>query len=1003
MGKKLIISALVFLLVVPVMFAQSNVSGSLAGNVKDASGGALPGVTVELSGPAMQGTRSSVTDGSGSFRFVNVPPGEGYKVTATLSGFAPTTKTIARVYLGQEGTVDFTLKAAVSEAITVTAEAPLVDVSKTTTGVNVTSRQFESLPTARTFQSLTTMAPGVNMDMANSRNAQLGNSPQVGASSAPENNYIIDGLSTTDVREGTSGTNLTMNFVEEVQVMTGGYSAEYGRSTGGVFSVITKSGGNEIHGDAFGYYSNHSWTSKDVSNVNRNVSVGSPQTDSRDLGVSIGGPIMKDRLWYFGAFNPSHRTVHQGSWTALGPDPVTGLLPPIGDQPTEYTVKTNFYAGKLTFAASPNHNFVFTAFGDPTTEKGWLIRGVNAVPADTLTANRKDKIGSNNVNFRYTGVITPSFLAEVNLGRHQRDNVLQPASAASLAVPRQIDLTQNNLTLGGFNRNVDEKGTRDAWSAKLTNYFGKNEFRYGVDFEANKYVANTHETWYQFVGPSSSSRLVNECKGKTCSQLQERIYSVDGSGKTDNDAAFFQDQWKVKSNLQFNLGLRYETQKLSSARGVYLASDAAEASDPTTADHVGSYTMKGNWAPRLGVVWDPMDNGRSKIYAYAGRFFEATPLDLNIRALNGEDYIINDYQHVQSSTPLFWYNPSGFPIPDAVRTGGINAVTQNGWTKYRVRDLEGVSVITAIASDLKAQYQDEYILGGEYQFANVWSAGVRLVDRELKRVIEDFGVFGDPTDPTALTGYGIGNPSQGALGGGTGANAFPAPQRYYRAAEFTVQRAFRDNWQLYASYVYARARGNYEGLFVSGYEQLDPNITALYDLPSFLNNAEGKLRADKPINFKIHSSYLFPFGLTVSEGFYLSSGIPQSALGPDTINGYGNGTIFLKSRGSEGRTPTVYNLDLHADYALPMFKSNGMKLSAIVDVFNVTNAHKALETDMNYIYQGMPGATFYDDPAHQDANGEPKFVAGGPSSPYFGQGSVFQAPRSAQIGLRLTY
>jgi len=983
MGKKLIISALVLLLAVPVLFAQSNTAGSVAGTVKDASGGALPGVTVELAGPAMQGTRSAVTGGSGEYRFVNVPPGEGYKVTANLSGFAPQTKTIAHVYLGQEAGIEFTMRAAVSEAITVTAEAPLVDVSKTTTGVNVTSRQFESLPTARTFQSLTTMAPGVEMNMSDTRNAQLGNSPNVGASSAPENNYIIDGLSTTDVRYGTSGTNLTMNFVEEVQVMTGGYSAEYGRSTGGVFNVITKSGGNEFHGDVFGYYSAKDWASDTLANPRRGLDVGASLADSRDLGASLGGPIMKDKLWFFGAYNPSHRTVHVGQWN-----------PPLGDQPTEYKRDTTFYAGKLTWSANPNHNFVFTAFGDPTKEKGWLIRGVNASPALESSANRKNNVGSNNVNARYTGVITQAFLAEVNVGRHQRDNDLGPNSTIGASVPRQIDETNSTLQLGGFQRTQKEKSSRDAYSVKLTNYLGKNELRYGVDVENNKYDANTHETWYRYFGPTSSSRLVGACKGGTCDQMQERIYSVDGSGKTDNNAAFLQDQWKVKSNLQFNLGLRYEDQKISSARGVYTADSAAAISDPK---HIGSYTLKNNWAPRLGVVWDPKDNGRSKIFAYAGRFFEAMPLDMNIRALNGEDYIINDYQHA-ASTPLYWYNPTGNPIPDPVRAGGNNAATVNGWTKYRIRNLTGLDVITPISSDLKAQYQDEFILGGEYQFANVWSAGVRVVDRELKRVVEDFGVFGDPTDPSALTGYGIANPGEGNLGA-----AYPKPKRYYRAAEFTVQRAFRDNWQLYASYVYAQAKGNYEGLFVSGYEQLDPNITALYDLPSFLNNAEGKLRADKPINLKIHSSYMFPFGLTVSEGLYYSSGIPISMLAPDTVNGYGDGTIFLKSRGSEGRTPNYYNLDLHADYALPIFRNSSTKLSAIVDVFNATNAHKALEVDQNYIYQGMPGATFYDAPAHQDANGEPIFVSGGPSSPYFKTGSVFQAPRTVQVGLRLTY
>src|SRR5439155_17433744 len=137
---------------------------------------------------------------------------------------------------------------------------------------------------ARSFQQLTTIAPGVTLEMSEHDTRQLGNSPNVGASSAPENNYIIDGLSTTDPRDGTSGTNLTMNFVEEVQVMTGGYSAEYGRSTGGVFNVITKSGGNEFHGDVFGYYSAKDWASDNVALFKRG---GTEAPNGRTVGASL--------------------------------------------------------------------------------------------------------------------------------------------------------------------------------------------------------------------------------------------------------------------------------------------------------------------------------------------------------------------------------------------------------------------------------------------------------------------------------------------------------------------------------------------------------------------------------------------------------------------------------------------------------------------------------------------------------------------------------------------
>ena len=989
MKKRIITSVVFMLLLASPGFAQAT-AGSLVGTVADSSGAALPGVTVELSGPAMQGVRTTVTDSGGSYRFQNVPPGNNYKLTATLSGFGPASKTVARVYLGQEGTVNLVLQAALSEAITVTAEAPLVDVSKTTTGVNVTSRQFESLPTQRTFQQLTTLAPGVNMEMGESRSNQLANSPNVGASSAPENNYIIDGLSTTDVRYGTSGTNLTMNFVEEVQVMTGGYSAEYGRSTGGVFNVITKSGSNELRGEVFGYLSQGDWTDKRLTRAQKGTDFTADVVDSRDIGLSLGGPIIKDRLWFFGAFNPSNRETDIGE-----------AAPLIGDAATAFTQKTTSYAAKLTFALAPSHNLVATAFGDPTTQEGWLVRGLTAPPAELGAADRKAEVGSSNLNLRYNGIITENFLVEANLGRHEKENQLHPNSERGRTIPRQIDETCcGGFQRGGFQRSQNDTATRNAYGIKFGNFLHSHELHYGVDQESNKYSADTQETWYRHFGVISTSRFVGDCAGHDCTQIQERIYNVQGEGTTDSQAAFLQDQWKVRPNLQLNLGIRWERQKLTSDRGAYVASSVEEVLDP---EHVDTITLDNNWAPRLGVVWDPLNNGRSKVYAYAGRFFEAIPLDLNIRAISGEDYLINDYSHLPvAGNPNYWYNPNGNPIPASVRQGP-RGTTAAGWTVYRLRNLTAAN-FTPLDRDLKAQYQEEFIVGGEYQFGDVWSAGIRLVDRELRRVVEDIGTFepgDDPGSPPALSGYVIGNPGEGNLGA-----PFEKPKRYYRAAEFTVQRAFRDNFQLMASYVYARARGNYEGLFMSGYEQLDPNILALYDIPSFLQNAEGKLRADRPVNFKVHSSYRFPFGLTVSEGFYYTSGSPISAQGPELENGYGDGTIFLQPRGSLGRTDNVWSLDLHADYALPLFRGTNRSISLILDVFNVTNEQAVLEVDQDYIYQALenePAYAAWFANSNLDFNGNPKFLANAPASPFFGTPQLYQSPRSVQLGVRVSF
>ena len=296
-------------LAAPLATAQT--SGSVSGVITDETGAVLPGAAVNVSGPRLQGVRTATTDAQGRYRFSNIPAGDDYKVTASLSGFQPLTKEGLHVFLGQDATVNLQIKAALTEAVTVVGESPLVDVTRTTTGVNVTASQFETLPTARNFQQLTTLAPGVTIEMGD-HDSRFATSPNVGSSSAPENNYIIDGLSATDPRFGTSGTNLTMNFVQEVQVMTGGYGAEYGRSTGGVFNVVTKSGGNAFHGDVFTYYRNKDWSPDQVvRRRNKETTTYFNGDTNADFGASLGGLIVKDKLWFFAAADPTRRSTHR--------------------------------------------------------------------------------------------------------------------------------------------------------------------------------------------------------------------------------------------------------------------------------------------------------------------------------------------------------------------------------------------------------------------------------------------------------------------------------------------------------------------------------------------------------------------------------------------------------------------------------------------------------------------------------------------------------------------
>ncbi|MEO8137641.1 MAG: TonB-dependent receptor, partial [Betaproteobacteria bacterium] len=765
-----------------------------------------------------------------------------------------------------------------------------------------------------------------------------------------------------DPRYGTSGVNLTMNFIAEVQVMTGGYQAEFGRSTGGVFNVITKSGSNAFHGDLFTYFQSKSWTpASSVRRQNKELVTFADRNTNTDVGASLGGPLVRDKLWFFGAVDPNRRTTYIG-----GEQGVVGVN-------RQYDYSSNVYAAKLTWAPTGGSSVVLTAFGDPTSREGWLTNP----NADESSAIRREETGSSNIGAHYTAALRSTWLLEASGGRYRARADLAPASAVGNTIPRQVDETVGGYEHGGFQRDQKDIATRDAAAVKFTNILGKHEFRYGVDVERNNYSADLQETWYRFFGPAFGFGTY----------VQERNYSVKGAGSTLNSALFVQDSWRIASNVRLNAGLRYETQRLNSAKGVAIAgaSDAEACTSGGVCRNVDGLTLGGHIAPRIGMVWDPMKNGRTKIYGSWGRYFENVPLNINIRAINGESYIITQYVNNATLTSDNWFNTGGSPL-----------ALHGPWSVRRVSTLDA---ITPLDENLQTQYQDEWIIGSDYQFSNYWTAGARYVHRSLQRIIEDIGTFTDPTDPLALTGYVIGNPGEGFFGA-----PFDKPKRNYDAIELTLQRPLHDRWQLYSSFVYARARGNHEGLYMSGYDQLDPNINALYDIPSFIVNGVGRMRADKPFTFKMHGSYMFDFGLTLGEGLNLSSGVPISTQGPEIVNGYGDGTIFLLPRGSDGRTPTFWGVDILAEYRLPFVsKTNPRQISLVLNVFNLFNNHRALEVDQDYIYEGMAGFDPWAAASNLDAFGNPKFNSTLTPSPFYKTPTLFQSPRSMTFAVRFTF
>jgi hypothetical protein len=299
-----VFAAVTFVFVTASM-AQTSTTGTVEGTVADANGAVVPNATVTLSGPNLIRPLTTTADSSGNYRFLQVPPGRYTIETAAASGFAAFKQENVEVNLTRSTTVAIALRAAGSTVNVDVVATPEIDQTTNTTGASVSTEFFSNIPTSRTVQGLYTIAPTVarsGLRDASGRDRD----PSVAGSSGPENSYILDGVTTTDPAFGGGGANLPFEFVQEVQVKTGAYGADQGLSTGGVFNVITKSGGNEFHGDVFAYVGNKHLVAE---TKNFALTGSSPNGYSDiDAGVDIGGPIIKNRLTFFAAFNPQWRT-----------------------------------------------------------------------------------------------------------------------------------------------------------------------------------------------------------------------------------------------------------------------------------------------------------------------------------------------------------------------------------------------------------------------------------------------------------------------------------------------------------------------------------------------------------------------------------------------------------------------------------------------------------------------------------------------------------------------
>ncbi|MGH9820277.1 MAG: carboxypeptidase regulatory-like domain-containing protein, partial [Pyrinomonadaceae bacterium] len=403
----LAVFAVVSLVFVTASMAQTSTTGTVEGVVSDPNGAVVPNATVTLSGPNLIRSLTTTSDSNGSYRFLQVPPGRYTLETAAASGFAAFKQDNVEVNLSKSTSVNISVRAAGSNVSVDVVATPEIDQTTNVSGSNVSTEFFSNIPTSRTVQGLYTIAPTVarsGLRDASGRDRD----PSVAGSSGPENSYILDGVTTTDPAFGGGGANLPFEFVQEVQIKTGAYGADQGLSTGGVFNVITKAGGNEFHGDVFAYVGNKHL----VANTKNFALTGSSPNGYSDIdaGVDVGGPIIKNRLTFFAAFNPQYRTN----------DYVTQTF----RTPVQGKVSTPYYSGKLSWIINNSNTFTFSTFGDFTKQKGFLFGG-SGFGTTEKAFDGVQETGGTNYAFRLNSNIKQNWIGEFSFGIHrQRNNVI---------------------------------------------------------------------------------------------------------------------------------------------------------------------------------------------------------------------------------------------------------------------------------------------------------------------------------------------------------------------------------------------------------------------------------------------------------------------------------------------------------------------------------------------------------------------------------------------------
>ena len=952
------------------LHAQDITKGSIAGVVRDSSGAVVQGAAVSLKSPS--GDRTAATDSTGGYTFSNLTAGSGYDLTVTMQGFTAAQVRNLAVGVNRQTTQDFTLqvgKAALEIEVTESGGAT-IDLNSTTVGGVLDSSLYSNTPIGRNVSSVINMAPGV-ADSAGAGNAN----PAINGASGLENQYFVDGANITDPgfggfgtfsrNFGSKGTGVNFDFIQEVQVMTGGFEAQYGQALGGIINVITKSGTNKFHGSFYGYFAPTALAAdyKDLNPLVTDKVTYVKNQSTFDFGGDIGGYLKKDKLFFYGGFNPVFNNSYQEADPAFG-NYALGLV--------NVSSRTFDYTGKINWNITSKHQLEGSVFGDPSSTPMTYNRGLNS--SNDLRES-KFSFGSRTWTGRYTGTLTNSLILTANYSEYYNHfdetpkfNGYEMVDNTPVQEGTGSSFAYNGL--GYLENTVAHTHQFNASASLIKSFFGQHTFQFGYQFEDDPY--NDYEL---YSGPDftlPNDPVLGDAAGKTVHgglfyrthvdpndptspivlELERGNYSSPNI-TTDSryHAGYIQDTWMIGRRITLKPGLRFEQQELNG--------------------NDSRYVFGHNWAPRIGVIVDPTGSRHSKFFANWGRFYEKIPQDIAVRSLSQESGFAGG---------VFYADPGPNQPAD---TSASNFLSQYSSTYGLTGTLP-----TIIYGGTGAQYQDEVVGGFEHQFSDRFTISSRFTYRHLLRVLEDeqgvnitqgydayaYGfavpyVVGNPSahqdiflnqtpcsDPNGSTCIDGWTPPSGTPGPDGKPDGFPNPSRIYKAMEIVVSRRFTSNFQFYGSYVLSKLYGNYEGNFRADNGQIDPNISSMFDFTNTdggltAQYAPGVLPTDRRQQIKLFGNYTIG-KLNLGLAWNIQSGTPLTGYLDHPV--YTNaGEIPDGPRGAYGRTDWYFPLDLHADYTFKFGETKALKLGA--DMFNVGNRIVPYRVNQFKEVDGSPG------------------------------------------------